>query len=147
MDNNTIAHESTNRVFTLINICIQALLVLGIYYSTLVWLIDHDWARPDFSYCYLIPFIIIYLIWQEKAQLRELPSMPSWKGIIPLGMGLLLFWPGELSGEYLTLYISLWFVVIGLIWIHMGWQKMKIIASHPTVLVSTITALLCCIRK
>ena len=32
---------------------------------------------------------------------------------------------GELGGEYFTLYMSLWFVVVGLLWMHLGWQKIK----------------------
>jgi exosortase len=33
-----------------------------------------------------------------------------------------------LGGEYLTLYISFWFVIVGLCWIHLGSQKIRTIA-------------------
>ena len=53
--------------------------------------------------------------------------MPSWKGIVGLSSGIILFWLGELSGEFFTLYISFWFVLIGLCWAHLGWGKLKTI--------------------
>ncbi|MGA1824621.1 MAG: VPLPA-CTERM-specific exosortase XrtD [bacterium] len=125
---NKIALKVNFKVICLIKIGFQALLILGIYYYALAWLITHDWNRPDFSYCYLIPIVIIYLIWEKRARLAELPSISSWNGMIPLGLGLILFWLGELGGEYFTLYISFWLVLIGLCWIELGWRKTKIIA-------------------
>jgi len=107
---------------------LNVLLIAGIYHSTLTWLIIHDWAREDFSYCYLVPLIILYLIWERRGKLVDLPSVPSWGGLAPLVVGLSLFWLGELGGEYFTLYISLWLVIVGLCWIYLGWQKIKTIA-------------------
>ncbi len=37
------------------------------------------------------------------------------------------FWVGELGGEFYTLYISSWLVVVGLCWLHMGRQKLNAI--------------------
>jgi exosortase D (VPLPA-CTERM-specific) len=42
-------------------------------------------------------------------------------------LGLSFFWIGELGGEYYTLYISSWLVVVGICWVHMGWEKLKVI--------------------
>lgn len=106
---------------------IYGLLLAGIYYSTLQYLILHDWARDDFTHGYLIPFVIVYLLWEKRNDLASVRSVASWNGIIPLGFGLSLFWLGELGGEYLTLYISLWFVLFGLSLIHLGWKKIKTI--------------------
>ena len=107
---------------------IYALLLLGIYYSTITWLVTKDWARAAYSYGYLIPCVVLYLFWEKRHDLASLPSSPSWKGLFPLAFGLIFFWLGELGGEYLTLYISFWLVLVGLCWIHLGWQKLKTIA-------------------
>jgi exosortase D (VPLPA-CTERM-specific) len=45
--------------------------------------------------------------------------------MIPLCFGLALFWLGELGGEYFTLYLSIWLVIFGLCWLHLGWSKLK----------------------
>ena len=103
-------------------------MLFSIYYSSLTWLVVKDWARDAYSYAYLIPFVVLYLIWDKRGDLISLPSAPSWKGFIPITFGLILFWLGELGGEYLTLYLSLWFVLVGLCLLHLGWQKLKTIA-------------------
>ena len=115
---------------TLINsfkIALCGVLLMGLYYSALIIMIG-CWDKAEYNYCYLIPFVVLYLLWDKKENLAALPSVPSWKGMIPLCFGLVLFWLGELGGEYLTLYISFWLVLVGLLWMHLGWQKIKTIA-------------------
>ena len=104
---------------------VYALGIILIYYSALVWMIFHDWAKEDNSHCYLIPFLVLYLLWEKRNTLSSCPSVPSWKGAVPLLFGLGLFWVGEFGGEFFTLYISLWLVVVGLIWLHNGWRKLR----------------------
>jgi hypothetical protein len=43
------------------------LLIIGIYSSSLAWLIFHDWIREDYSHCYIIPFLVLYLLWEKRA--------------------------------------------------------------------------------
>ncbi len=97
----------------------------GLYFSTLQWLIHKDWARPDYSYGYLIPLIVAYLIWEKRETLFSLPSRPSWKGFILFLPGTCLFWLGELGGEFFTQYVSLWCIVVGLLWLNMGEKRVK----------------------
>jgi exosortase D (VPLPA-CTERM-specific) len=102
-------------------------LIAGMYYSAFTWLIIKDWSKDDFGYCYFMPFVVAYLIWDRRAEFASCLSVPEWKGFVPLSLGLALFWLGELGGEYFTLYLSSWFVVVGLLWIHAGWKKLKTI--------------------
>jgi len=85
------------------------------------------WKSDDYSYCYLIPFIVLYLIWEKRNKLVNFSSVSSWKGLIPFILGIVFFWLGELGGEYFTLYISFWLVMVGLCWMHLGWKKLKTI--------------------
>jgi exosortase D (VPLPA-CTERM-specific) len=107
-------------------IFLYGILLTGLYYSTVIQM-KSRWRLPEFNYCYLIPFVVLYLIWERRDRLATIPSEPSWKGIIPLALGLAFFWLGELGGEYFTLYLSVWLVVIGLCWMHLGWKKLKVI--------------------
>ena len=106
---------------------LYGLLLLVIYRSSLQWLILNDWPREDYSYACLIPFVVLYLLWEKRRELAELPSTPSWGGMFPLGLGLVFFWLGELGGELFAQYFSLWLVVLGVCWIHLGWRKIKAI--------------------
>jgi len=107
-------------------IAMYGLLLVGVYYSSLAAMIS-QWGREDYSYCYLMPFVVLYLIWEKRDRLVNLPSVSSWWGVLPFGAGIFLFWLGELGGEYLTLYISFWLVLVGLCWMHLGWEKLKAI--------------------
>lgn len=106
---------------------IYVLLLGGLYYDSLKWLVLKDWARSAYSYCYLVPFILLFLLWQKHQKILLTPSQPTYIGLLPLLLGVALFWFGELGGEFFTLYVSLWLVVIGVIFSHWGWVKLKII--------------------
>ncbi len=106
---------------------IYIILIIGIYYSSLQWLIFHDWTREDYSYGVLIPFFILYLIWEKRQALSGQLSVPSMTGLFLLIISILLFWIGELGGEFFTVYFSLWAVVFSLSLLHMGWKKLKTI--------------------
>jgi exosortase D (VPLPA-CTERM-specific) len=103
------------------------IIIVATYNGALKWLILRDWAKEDYSYCWLIPFVVLYLIWEKRAELASAPSVPSWWGLIPFGLGILFFWLGELGGEFFTMYLSFWLVVVGIYWLHFGWAKTKAI--------------------
>jgi len=104
------------------------LLLTLIYFPSYSWLVGYDWPREDYNYCYLVPLVLLYLIWEKKDQWSRKASFPSWGGVIVLLSGVLVFWAGELAGEYFSIYISSWLVVVGLLWLHAGWEKVKIMA-------------------
>lgn len=110
-----------------IKIVLYLSVLSGIYYSTIQWLVFKDWVRDDYSYGVLIPFIVLYLLWEKRVYLLEIPSKLTWKGFIFLITGILLFWLGELAGEFFTQYFSLWLTVVGLCWLNMGGKKLNTI--------------------
>ena len=97
-----------------LKLLLYGLLIVVMYYSSLEWMTLNDWAREDYSHSYLIPFVVLYLLWEKRAALASILSSPSWIGMIPFAFGLSLYWLGELGGEFFTLYVSLWFVIVGL---------------------------------
>jgi exosortase D (VPLPA-CTERM-specific) len=103
-------------------------LLVGIYFSAYAWLIQKDWAREDYNYCYLIPLVVLYLIWDKKDELAAERAVPSWGGLLFLIPGILLFWVGDLAGELYSVYLSSWLVGVGILWMHIGWRKLKVIA-------------------
>ncbi|RNC70380.1 MAG: VPLPA-CTERM-specific exosortase XrtD [Desulfuromonadales bacterium] len=94
------------------------------------------WERDDFNHCYFVPVIVLYLIWEKRHELASLPSTVSWWGALPLAVGIVFFWLGELGGEYYTLYLSSWFILVGLLWAHLGWSKLRIIGFPVFFLLS-----------
>jgi exosortase D (VPLPA-CTERM-specific) len=108
-----------------IKFTLYGLLLLGIYHSAFTWLVTHDWEREAYSYCWLIPPVVIFLIWLQRDELVSTPSEPSWAGLVPMGAGIVFFWLGELGGEYFIMYVSSWLILVGLCLLHLGWQKLK----------------------
>jgi len=104
-----------------------ALATAVVYSGAIGHLVGFDWPMADFNYCFLIPFVVLYFLWEKRENFARLPSVPSWTGFLPLVLGILLFWLGDLGGEFFTLYISLWLVVVGLLWANFGIAKVRTI--------------------
>ncbi|MEZ4601735.1 MAG: VPLPA-CTERM-specific exosortase XrtD [Syntrophotaleaceae bacterium] len=97
-----------------------------LYRHTFPYLLS-QWDSPDFNYCYLVPLVVAYLIWDRRDEFNRVPATVSWWGLLVVFPGLGLFWLGELGGEYFTLFLSLWLVAVGLLWLHLGGAKLKTI--------------------
>ena len=78
-----------------------------------------------YTYCYFIPIIIAYVIFEKRNIIKELQVTHQWLGIIPFALGIFLYWLGELGGEYYTLYVSLLFIIIGIAILHIGCDRTR----------------------
>jgi exosortase D (VPLPA-CTERM-specific) len=103
-------------------ICIFAAIYLPSYKVMVSW-----WEWEDYNYCYLIPFVVIYLLWEKRAKLFAVDPKPSWYGLIPLIIGVIFYWLGELGGEYYTLFLSSWLVLVALVWMIFGFAMIKVL--------------------
>ena len=119
--------EATVKAVNWVKAGLFALLLLGLYYSSLHWLVSKDWSRDDFTYGYLAPIVIAYILWEKRKNFFGVAAAPSWWGYLLFLPGIALFWIGELSGEFFTLYFSFWLVLVGLFWINLGGKKLKTI--------------------
>ena len=106
---------------------LYAPLLAILYFSPFSWLVSVDWQRPEFSYCFFIPFIFLYLIFDKRKIFNSVPAAPTWKGLWLVGAGIVLYWLGELGGEFYSLYLSFWLLITGICWVHWGWRKMKVV--------------------
>ena len=111
---------------TMIAVVVYAGLIALLYYDGLTHMV-RSWGSEDYSYCYLVPVVILCMIWEKRRAFKRLPARVSGWGFLLFVPALGLFWLGELGGEYLTLYLSAWLVVMALVWIHAGWRRIKVI--------------------
>ena len=123
-----------NRVAQMGGFSPPAVIYTGICLALFAWMYfpayQHmfgQWEGEDYNHCYLIPVVVLYLLWEKRTAFRIASTTPSWSGLVPLGIGVALFWLGELGGEFYTLYISSWFVMVGMAWTYVGWNKLKVI--------------------
>jgi exosortase D (VPLPA-CTERM-specific) len=118
------------RLLPLGNLCTAALLLTLLallYHGAFYWLVTMDWIREDYSSSGMIPPVAAYLIYERRSLLERTPWAPCWLGLFPVGLGIVLYWLGELSGEYFSLYLSSWLVLVGLIWCWMGTRRLKVL--------------------
>lgn len=105
-------------------VAIYCLFGLGLFSKVLNILIA-QMNSSDYTYSYFIPIIIAYVIFEKRNIIKELQVTHQWLGIIPLVLGISLYWLGELGGEYYTLYISLLFIIIGITMLHIGCERTR----------------------
>lgn len=107
------------------------------YRSTTTYLLG-KWGMDDFTYSYFIPLVAAYLIWEKREELSREPSCRSWFGLLPALLGILLFWMGELGGEYTIMFISLWLLSAGALWSIIGWRRLRVIAFPVILLLAMV---------
>ena len=105
-------------------VIIYCLLGLSLFHKVLSRMIA-QWNSNDYTYCYFIPIIIAYVIFEKRNIIKELHVTHQWLGIIPFAIGIFLYWLGELGGEYYTLYVSLLFIIIGITILHIGCERTR----------------------
>lgn len=104
---------------------ILAVAGIVLFHDGLIYMVT-KWNSRDFSYCYLMPLVVAYIIWEKRDELAAVPACPSWSGLPLLLAGILFFWIGELGGEYFTLYLGSWFTLAGILWMMLGWRKIRV---------------------
>jgi exosortase D (VPLPA-CTERM-specific) len=97
---------------------------IAMYHASLAFMVSR-WDNVEYNYCYLIPFIFLYLLWEKRDFLLDSPSQNSYFALSFFVVGISLYWLGELAGEFYTLYLSSWFVFVSFFWLHWGWKKIK----------------------
>jgi exosortase D (VPLPA-CTERM-specific) len=101
------------RVYTLLAIVVIAAIVpfarvLGDLYN--IWNL-----KPEYSHGIIIPVLSAFLIWRQRAQLRALPFVGSWFGLIPIAAGLALRVVGELTTMHTLEHYAFLLVLYGLV--------------------------------
>lgn len=103
------------------------LLAAAMYRSTTAYLLG-KWGVDDFTYCYFIPLVVAYLVWEKRSELTHEPACRTWAGLLPALLGILFYWMGELGGEFTIMFFSSWLICVGAIWSVFGWRRLRVIA-------------------
>ncbi|MDP3428595.1 MAG: EpsI family protein [Humidesulfovibrio sp.] len=83
------------------------------------------WNNDDYSYCYLLPLIIGWIVWHKRGSLAGLANGGTWAALAPLAVGVLLYWLGELGSEFYSQFLSSWFVALALCLLFFGWPVVR----------------------
>lgn len=99
---------------------VLGILLVVLYFRPAIKLAN-DWLTiPDYSHGILIPFFVLFLIWDKRKIIRETPVRPSWAGVGLVGLGLLFLLVGVLGADLFLTRSSFVLLSAGLVWTLLG---------------------------
>jgi exosortase len=99
---------------------IIGVMLVALYYHVAIKLVS-DWINyPDNGHGLLIPFFVLFLIWDKREVLRKIPLRPSWAGVSLVLLGLFILLVGVFGADLFLSRISFVILTAGLIWTLLG---------------------------
>jgi exosortase len=114
-----------------------ALLVL-LYDETTRRMVMQWWNEEDYNHGFVVPLFSAYLVWQDKDRLRALLVRHDARGLLVLGLGLLLFVVGSVGAELFLQRSSMVVVLAGLVLLVLGAEWLRALAFPLLFLVFAV---------
>jgi exosortase len=96
-----------------------------LYYRVAIKLVS-DWVNiGDDSAGLLIPFFAAFLLWDKREKLLSTPLRPSWNGLALVVLGLFVLMIGVFGADLFLSRISFLILVIGIVWMLLGWPMVR----------------------
>ena len=96
------------------------------YWAVLARLGRFWWEDENYSHGLLIPFVIGYIVWAERARLASVARRPrAFWGAAAVAAALLMLWVGTAGAELLTQRTSLVLLLAGLAVYFHGWLLLR----------------------
>lgn len=94
--------------------CLTLVLAVATCIDAVTIIVGYWFGSEEYSHASFIPIIVIFLIWQKKAELG-MPIIGSWLGVAVLVLGSLLYFAGDLSSLLIICQYSFLIILFGLI--------------------------------
>lgn len=135
-ENQPLVWKQTTRIWsTFIGL---AALFAFVFYDGLKELVRVWGSKEEYSYGYMIPFIVLFLIWQKKDSLERISFPGSWLGAVVTLFGLTFLVVGNLSAIYAVTQFSFVITLAGLALAFTGWMGFRIVSVPLMLLVFSI---------
>ena len=90
------------------------------------------WARwvstkADWQFCLVVPALVGWLVWLRRDELCRLPLQGTWRGLVPLVLGLFFFWVGYKADTGYPGFLAVQFILAGLILLVAGMAWMRVL--------------------
>jgi exosortase len=107
-----------------------------LYFTVIVKLGNDWWHDENYSHGLLIPFVIAFILWQERKSFVDSKSAPAtWLGAIGIGAALCALWAGTAGVELFVQRASLVLMLAGIVIYFFGLRLMRVVAV-PLVLLA-----------
>jgi exosortase len=114
--------------------------VLAFVYLTVLTKLGRDWwSDENYSHGLLIPFVIAFILWQERKRILEAGTRPAlWWGAIGVGLSLLALWAGTAGAELFVQRVSLVVMLASVLIYFLGFRVLRMVAVPLFLLVLSI---------
>lgn len=113
-------------------------IVVVIYWSISIKLVENWYLDPDFSHGFLVPLFSAYLIWTKRETLKNTPVRQSWAGLPLIVLAIITLFLGVYGAELFLARISLVMLLAGLIWMMAGREMLRELRFPVVVLLLAI---------
>jgi exosortase len=100
-----------------------------VYFTMLVKLANDWWHDENYSHGLLIPFVIAFMLWQERGRLGEAKRETwTWIGAGGIALSLFMLWAGTAGAELFVQRISLVLMLVSVVIYFFGPRIMQLLA-------------------
>jgi len=98
------------------HLLILSVLLLLLYGQICIKLVSDWYALPDFSHGFLVPFFVLFILWEKRHTLAGTSRVPSWTGILLVALSLVTLLMGVYGAELFFSRTSLVLLLAGIVW-------------------------------
>ena len=110
-----------------------------LYFTVIVKLANDWWHDENYSHGILIPFVIAFILWQERRSFFDSRNAPStWLGAIGIGAALCALWAGTAGAELFVQRVSLVLMLASIVIYCFGVRLVRVVAVPLVLLVLSI---------
>ena len=100
-----------------------------VYFTMLVKLTNDWWHDENYSHGLLIPFVVAFMLWQERGRLSDAKREPwTWIGAGGIALSLFMLWAGTAGAELFVQRVSLILMLVSVIVYFFGARVIKLLA-------------------
>jgi exosortase len=100
-------------------------LIAWLYSGVIPHLVRDWWNDPNFSHGFLVPVFAIFLVWQDRKRLGELPVRPTWLGLVVMAGAMMQLTVGIMGAELFLSRSSLIALLAGMVLFFLGWKHFR----------------------
>lgn len=110
-----------------------------VYFSVLLKLTNDWWHDENYSHGLLIPFVIGFIVWQERRRFANADARPAaWLGVTGVAISLLALWAGTAGAELFVQRASLVLMLASIVIYFFGLRLIRYVAVPLALLVLSI---------
>ncbi len=103
-------------------------LMSWLYAPAALQLAKQWWRDPNYTHGFFVPVFSLFLLWDRREKLSQVPLKPSWSGLPLLLVALFALVLGAISSQFFLTRLSFVLLICGLVVFLAGWRHLAAIS-------------------